>query len=133
MAVTVTAPNNMSYVNAFRAIWEVSDPAQSVYDNKNLKQLKERLAGKPELVDQLFVKMTSLHIKEFAGRVIEVNFHNFPKLEVYGYDIVYGGPLGLEIHESAKSRARLIWHTLQKYDAIPSPLRFDAHDRIKFD
>ena len=114
----IRVPDNMSYVNAFRALWEDSIPA--VYFEARPEQLEahEQTVLTSEKVVQFFEQMNGYFVDYAGGRLIKVNFGEFPYLGVYGYDENFGTGAARE--------------ALNKYSQTPSSQRFDINDKCRF-
>lgn len=110
------APDNMSYVNAFRALWENSKPASFFKLHPEALGPHEATVSTSEKVAEMFAYQ--LYIDYAGGRLIKTDFKNFPKLTVHEYDRNYG--------TGAAQKA------LDNYNTLPSKTRFDANDRYRF-
>lgn len=120
MTVVLQVPRNMSYVNALYALWLKSQPAR-FFEAFPEKQASEEAIFQTAEKIVLFVTETrrsSFYIDYVGGRLIKIEFNNFPHIDHCRYDKVYG--LG------AAQKA------LQEYDLVPSSRRFDRNDSHRF-
>jgi hypothetical protein len=114
----VTVPDNMSYVNAFRALWEHSKPAVYFDSHPEQLQAQEATVSTSEKVVHFFKELNGTYVDYAGERLIKTDFRKFPELSVYGYDQKYG------IGSAHK--------VLSHYDQIPSSRRFDQNDNCRF-
>lgn len=115
-STTVIVPEGMSCVNAFRALWDNSQPAAFFDSFPGLISRHAELVSTAEKVAQLFKSRTCFDYE--GGRMLKTDFTNFPELDVRLYDRAFG--------PGAAQRA------LQRYAGIPSHLRFDVNNSYKF-
>jgi hypothetical protein len=113
---TVTVPEGMSCVNAFRALWENSKPASFFLMNPILESPAADKVSTAEKVAKLF--KTHTYFDYEGGRMLKTNFSEFPKLEVRLYDRDFGS--------GAAKKA------IEAYNLKPSEERFDKYDSYKF-
>ena len=111
-------PEGMSYVNAFRALWENSKPAAYFNDHPEKLTPQEATVGTPEKVVQFFKTLKGMFVDYAGGRLIQTSFEKFPVLTVHSYDRNYG------IGAAQKA--------LTHYNQIPSKQRFDSNDQCRF-
>lgn len=122
----IVVPKGMSYVNAFRALWENAKPDAEVTAYKISRILAEsEVLTVKNVVQAIEMRAMSIQILKgkqsvymIGGRWINVNFLTFPNLDVTMYNSLYG-----------KNAAE---KTLLKYNVIPSEQRFDKNDNCHF-
>lgn len=115
----VKVPADMSYVNAFQALWMNSKPARFLEANPELLDRQESIVSTSEKVVKFFKELNGNYLLDYAGgRLIKIDFRNFPVLTADGYDKEYGfGAAQIAI---------------SFYDLIPSSKRFDPDDSCRF-
>lgn len=113
-------PPKMSYVNAFRAIWEKAKiPPAIGLSSKQISELEEEQVSTSEKAANFIKKSVyNYKIDYVAARRIKVYFTHFPRLFVDHHNQIYG--------VGAAQKA------LDEYDKIPTELRFDKFDSYKF-
>lgn len=114
----IPVPDNMSYVNAFRALWENSKPAAFFATHPETLQAQEATVSTSEKVVQFFKSLNGTYVDYAGGRLIKTDFREFPELRVFGYDQNYG------IGSARKA--------ISDYSRIPSSERFDKNDSCHF-
>ena len=116
-ASLVTVTDDMSYVNAFRALWEHSKPASFFNAHPETLKAQEATVSTSEKVVQFF-KSNGTYVDYAGGRMLITDFRTFPALKVSGYDHDYG--------TGSAQKA------LSCYSQIPSLQRFDRNDSCRF-
>ena len=117
-AHTAVAPEGMSYVNAFRALWENSQPASFFRERPETLPRQEAVVGTSEKVVQFFKNLPGTYVDYAGGRLIKTDFSEYPKLAVVSYDRQYG------IGAAQKA--------LDAYNQTPKDRRFDKNDACRF-
>ena len=118
--VWMTVPGDMSYVNAFHALWK-NAPHVSYFSHPKSDQIrksKESQVNTAQKVYALFIRTNEMYIDNVGGRVLKTNFKDFPRLNVTGYDKTHG--------KEAAQKA------IKEYNIIPSDQRFDKNDGFHF-
>ena len=113
---TVTVPEGMSCVNAFRALWENSKPAAFFSFHPSSENPQAATVGTAEKVANLFKDQT--YFDYAGGRMLKTDFSEFPKLNARLYDRDFG--------DGAAQKA------IDKYNQINPSERFDKNDSYKF-
>ncbi|MDP1880687.1 MAG: hypothetical protein Q8K60_07085 [Parachlamydiaceae bacterium] len=114
----VTVPDDLSYVNAFHALWSQSRPAVYFEGRPDkLKQHEETISTSEKIV-QFFKNLNDYYVDYAGGRLIKTDFSHFPELNIYWYDQAYG------IGSAQKA--------LSHYHNIPSNKRLDRYDSCSF-
>src|ERR1700722_9673561 len=106
------APEGMSRVNAFRALWENSRPAAFFASFPDLEDPQAKAVSTAEKVAALLKK--NPYVDYAGGRMLKINFSTYPELNVRSYDMDFGA--------GAAKKAIL------EYNKIPSNERFDKND-----
>lgn len=123
-AYTATAPEGMSYVNAWYALYTGSTQAAQFFAiHPELLSSQQELVCTSEKVANLFINYPSnrypLYYMEYeGGKKMKVHFCDFPKLDVYYYDQTYGDGAAQQI--------------LENYNRIAPANRFDKNDSYRF-
>lgn len=117
-AYVAKAPDGMSYVNAFRALWRSSQPANLFYVDSETITRQEAVLATSEKVVQFFKNLPCTYVDYAGGRLIKTDFSEYPKLAVVSYDREYG------IGAAQKA--------LDAYNQIPKDRRFDKNDACRF-
>jgi hypothetical protein len=112
MSKTITVPEGMSYVNAFRALWENAKPPSDYND----PDLEATLTTVEKVIT--FFKVNGCYVAAAGGRLLEANFIHFPELGVSGYDAHYG--------KGAAKKA------LDQYNQLPNAKKLDKNDKRPF-
>lgn len=114
---TVRVPEGMSYVNAFRALWENSKLAAAIQMLAISDSLQASTVSTAEKVAELF--KTHTYFDYEGGRMLKTDFCKFPELDVRLYDRDFGS--------GAAKKA------IEAYNLKPSEERFDKGDSYKFE
>lgn len=88
-----TTPHGMSYVNAFRALWENSRPALFFQLTGTSDASQAELVATAEKIETIFQQHKKQHVVYFdyvGGRLIKTDFSKFPQLHIGSYDRAYG-------------------------------------------
>jgi hypothetical protein len=109
-----TANNDMSYVNAFYALYRNA----KISNQEHSKENKFDDFDTPEKVEAFFKKQKDLWIGFAGNKWIGTNFQFYPRLRPIGYEDQYG--------VGAAQRA------LDEYSKVPSVERFDKNDSCRF-
>ncbi len=126
----ITAPQGMSYVNAFYALWKDLEPCDMyvLHDQGKITEgpLDFNTAKK---VADFFIKnsrnrgSSSKYFVDYAaGRRVKVFFDEFPKLHVGYYEDKYGNK-GTAVAK----------RVLEEYSKVPSDLRLDNGDKYRIE
>jgi len=114
---TVTVPEGMSCVNAFRALWENSKPAPFFLMMSVSDAPQAATVSTAEKVADLFKIKTYFDYE--GGRKVKTDFSQFPELDVRLYDASFGS--------GAAKKA------IEAYNLKSSKERFDKNDSYKFE
>ncbi|MGL4347981.1 MAG: hypothetical protein ACRCSV_00780 [Chlamydiales bacterium] len=114
---TITVPTGMSCVNAFRALWENSKSTAGFSMDRFLDIPAIDAVSTAEKVASLFRHHTNFNYE--GERFLNINFSQFPELEVGLYDKEFG--------PGAAEKA------LGEYNEIPPSKRFDKNDFYRFE
>lgn len=118
---TANVPENMSYVNAFYALWQGAKPVGlfgAVFTQKQEKEKDD--VSSSEKIETIFQKnCPNLYVNYVGGKFLRVSFQHFPKLDVRGYEVLYG--------EGSAEKA------LSSYARVHSESRLDRGDRCSFE
>lgn len=116
-STTFTVPEKMSCVNAFRALWENSKPSVFFMCHPTSENLQTETVATAEKVADLF--KTHTYFDYEGGRMLKMDFANFPKLDASLYDRDGGA--------GAAQKA------VEKYNNVHPSERFDKNDSFKFE
>jgi hypothetical protein len=125
MTTSTIVPREMSYANAFHALYNAGRPAKYFDEHPALLPEIEAQVSTAEKVTHLF-RVTlegqnerSLLIEFGGGHIVKTDFINFPALNVTGYEAEYGaGSAALALH---------------RYNVLPTQSRLDEGDQLNFE
>ena len=114
----ITAPDGMSYVNVWYALYTAAskeDPSAPI-DAKDLVSTSDKVA-------RLFINYPKktypmYYMNREGGKIIGVDFSEYPRLDVEEYDRLYGLNAAKKI--------------LEDYQTVSPKNRFDSNDSYQF-
>ena len=116
---TVRVPEGMSCVNAFRALWEMSQPAAFFGNCPGFADVQAQSVSTAEKVAGLFKDRTYFDYE--GGRMLKTDFSKFPELDIRLYERDFGpgsAKAALELYNAKEPNAKLDCGDSYKFEEL---------------